>query len=230
MKTIRFVVSQKVFEEIAGRPPVGLPVIPMEVNLDNLTGPARRLAEGIEHTARGDESLVDIRSTISYADLIRRDWNKTEIEGRQFDKGQFINDPSPEAFIAHLRGVYGNNILDRRIKYEYRWDALHRFNNQLETPEAYFERHAKRIIEGDGEILQCYNEPYWMTVSQARLFSSKWYGKIPRVTLKKAFERGTIANSRVSEWATDRGEWTAPIGDVIDYLKKYFGVSSHTTG
>lgn len=222
MKTIRFVVSPDVFREVAGRSPVGLPVIPLEIDLDKLTGPARRLAEGIEHTARDDGSLVVIRSTISYADLIRRDWSKNGAGGRQFDKGSFAGDVEPEAFLANLRRAYGDGPIDSPIKYEYKWDTLHRLDNQLETPEAYFRRHAQCIEDGDGEILRCYTEPDWMTVSQAEIFAEKWYGAIPRVTLKKAFERGTIGGSRVSEWATGRGEWTALIGDVIDYLKKYF--------
>lgn len=127
IKTIIFVVTAATARKTLGYEGiVDLVRVPMQVDLSKLSETALNLALAV--------------STLERAD----DLSKLYIEGPT-QRELFIKAGKLKELELYER-VYGSENFDKPILITWRWDCLRR----IETPENYFERHAKRIEEIGG--------------------------------------------------------------------------------
>jgi len=102
----------------------------MDVKVNELEGIAKRLAELISTTENGDDlSKVFIRSDKTNDELMRE-------EGKS------------EEDIERVRKYFGDSILADNPRITWIWDKL----TVGETPEEYFNRHAKEVDRIGGNI------------------------------------------------------------------------------
>ncbi len=109
-----------------------------DVKVDKLNGTARKLAELIYTTENADDlSNVFVRSPKINLDFMK-EMLKSDEE------------------IENIKRVFGEEILEERPVMTWTWDKL----RENETPEQYFERHARNLDNIGGEIIGSRGEEY----------------------------------------------------------------------